>query len=168
VSGLLQLEVGRHVVGIAELRALVDPAASIVTYALGSCLGVALFDPVARVGGLLHAMLPDSSLDPARAASNPERFVDTGVPRLFRACYALGARKERLLLRVAGAASVHDEAGDSFRIGQRNLVRLRKLLWKNGVIIHGEDVGGTLPRTMTLHLATGDVVIRSNGVETRL
>jgi hypothetical protein len=76
------------VVGMGELVVSADEGVTLVTYALGSCLGVAVYDPVARVGGMLHAMLPSSEVDPARAAALPALFVDTGVPELFRACYS--------------------------------------------------------------------------------
>src|SRR5690606_33471231 len=93
------------VVGMADLRVSNSPDERLVTYALGSCLGIAVYDPTARVGGLLHVMLPLSSTDMARAAENPALFVDTGVPELFRSCYRLGASKQRMIVRVAGGAS---------------------------------------------------------------
>lgn len=146
-----------------------DPEESLITYALGSCLGVSLYDPVARVGGLLHVMLPQSTLDPAKAAANPCMFVDTGVPMLFRACYQAGARKDRLVVSVAGGASVHsDPEADRFQIGKRNFMMLRQLFWKNGVLIRAHDVGGQLSRTMILEMATGEVRIRRDGAETIL
>jgi chemotaxis protein CheD len=171
MSQLLTLESApvRQVIGIAEARVSANPADALVTYALGSCLGIAVYDPLARVGGLLHVMLASSTIDPAKAERNPAMFVDTGVPQLFRDCYAAGARKERMLLYVAGGASTRAGDGeDRFQIGKNNFLMLRKLLWKNGVLIRGEDVGGTESRTMTLEIGTGMVSIRSNGTETRL
>lgn len=150
-------------VGIGEMAVTREPAEQIVTYALGSCLGITLHDPLARVGGMLHAMLPQSTLDPEKARTSPARFVDTGVPALFRACYALGASKERLVLKVAGGASMQDAGADSFEIGRRNLLMLRQLLWKNGVLIRGQDVGGDVSRTLVLDVASGATTVRSNG-----
>jgi chemotaxis protein CheD len=135
----------------------------LVTHALGSCLGVAVYDPVARAGGLLHAMMPESSLDEEAARRQPGLFVDTGIPALFRACYALGARKDRLLVRLAGAGAMHAPDRDQFGIGRRNLLLARQLLWRNGVLVHGQDVGGTTWRDMSLSLADGAVVVRSTG-----
>ena len=107
------------VVGIGEVIVSDDPHDTIVTYALGSCLGVVIYDPVARVGGMLHAMLPESSLSPEKAAVQPGRFVDTGVPHLFRACYRLGASKERLIVKVAGGAALRrDDEDDQVRPGR--------------------------------------------------
>jgi chemotaxis protein CheD len=158
------------VVGIADAKVSNDPSRRLVTYALGSCLGLAVHDPVAGVGGLLHIMLPLSSLDDAKARENPRMFVDTGVPLLFRECYALGARKERMVVKVAGGSFSGDsEAEDRFQIGKRNMLTLRKLLWKNGVLLKGDDVGGCrLSRTMALDVATGAVTLKVNGEERAL
>ena len=134
----------------------------LVTYALGSCLGIVAHDPVARVGGLLHVMLPDSALDVWKASAHPAMFVDTGVPRLFREAYRLGAVKERMVVKVAGGASAQG-TGDMFEIGKRNMIALRKILWKNGVLIKASDVGGVVSRTMSLDVATGDVMLRIDG-----
>src|SRR5262249_8898689 len=139
------------------------PEDELVTFALGSCLGVAIHDPVARVGGLLHAMLPLSSADPTRAAENASHFVDTGVPALFRACYSLGAQRERLNVKVAGGASPLGGEDDVFQIGSRNMVVLRKLLWKNGLLLRAHDVGGRQSRTLSLCIGTGQVTVKSNG-----
>jgi chemotaxis protein CheD len=157
------------VAGIAEMVISNDPADSLVTYALGSCLGLALHDPVAGVGALIHLQLPSSSLDPARARSNPERFVDTGVPAVFKAAYRLGAQKDRIVTYVTGGASMIQEGQrDSFQTGKRNLVILKRLLWKNGVFLKGEDVGGRISRTVTLSVDTGEFFVKANGETRRL
>jgi chemotaxis protein CheD len=150
------------VVGIAELKTSADPAVQLVTHALGSCLGVTVWDPVAGIGGMLHVMLHSSAIDPERGRSNPARFVDTGVPALFRSCYALGARKERMVTRVAGGASmVAGKRTDRFQTGRRNLLALKRILWRNGVLILDEDVGGAVARTMYLDVGSGEVTVRS-------
>ena len=157
-------------VGMADLQVSADPESRLVTYALGSCLGVAVYDPVARVGGLLHVMLPLSDIDVERARANPALFVDTGVPALFRACYRLGAVKSRVIVKVAGGAAAGAEgAPDQFQIGKRNVLALRKLLWKNGVLVRAQDVGWhQVARTMSLSLADGSVMLRSAGVATSI
>lgn len=157
-------------VGMAELRVSGAAGDRLVTHALGSCLGVAVYDPVAGVGGLLHVMLPLSALDATRARANPALFVDTGVPALFRACYRLGAVKTRMVVKVAGGAAAGPAgAPDQFQIGKRNLLTLRKLLWKNGVLVEAQDVGGhQLSRTMYLALADGAVTLRVSGTVTTL
>ena len=141
--------VGESAVGIGDAR--------LATYALGSCVGVALYDPVARVAGLLHAMLPDSAVDAVRAARAPAMFVDTGVPLLLRDCARLGARRERLVARLAGGAfAAEREDADHFRIGRRNVDAARALLAGLGVPVVAEDVGGSrVSRTLHLDAATG-------------
>lgn len=140
-----------------------------VTHALGSCLGIAIHDPVAQVGGLLHVMLPLSTIDQQKAADNPAMFVDTGVPKLFIECYKAGAQKQRIVVKVAGGACVRgDEKTDFFKIGKRNFVTLRKLLWKNGVLLKRHDIGGNHSRTMSLAVGTGEVTITTNRVSTTL
>ena len=158
------------VVGVADMKVSADPKARLITYALGSCLGIAVHDPVAGVGGLLHVMLPTGTIDPAKMHARPAMFVDSGVPMLFKECYRLGARKERMLVKVAGGAHAGTtEEVDSFQIGKRNLLALRKLLWKNGVLLHAQQTGGIrTSRTMWLDVGTGAVTLKVGGVESPL
>ncbi len=159
----------RHTIGVADMKIAYQAGDELITFALGSCLGITVYDPVAQVGGMLHVMLPLSTIDPAKAAENPFTFVDTGVPKLFLDCYKQGAQKQRLVVKVAGGASVQgDEAKDLFQIGKRNFVMLRKLLWKNGVLLKTHDVGGTHARTMTLGIDTGEVTLKIQGNTTNL
>lgn len=157
----------RVVVGLAEMKVSDRPDDMLVTYSLGSCLGVTLYDPVSRVGGLLHVMLPSASVSAnGSAAKPPEAYVDCGLPRLFHACYLLGARKERLVVKVAGGATLcGNEDEDRFQIGRRNFQMVRKLLWKNNVLLRAYDVGGTESRTMSLSLDSGIVLLRTAGRE---
>jgi len=156
-------------VGVGDLKISRDPADRIITHALGSCLGITVYDPVAKVGGMLHVMLPLSTIDAGKALENPFMFVDTGVPRLFLDAYKAGARKERLIVAAAGGASpTGREREDFFQIGSRNVVMLRKLLWKNGVVLKGSDFGAFDARTMWMEMETGEVTVKINGVEHRL
>lgn len=156
-----------HIVGVADMKVSAMAGEVIVTYALGSCLGIAVHDPEARVGGILHVMLPLSTIDSGKAVVNPCMFVDTGVPRLFIECYKAGARKQRLVVKVAGGASVREEE-DCFQIGKRNFIMLRKLLWKNGVLLKAFDVGGSHSRTMSLEIGSGEVTVKADGVTKQL
>ncbi len=158
------------IVGMADMKVSASADDRLVTYALGSCLGIAVYDPVARVGGLLHVMLPLSSIDHAKGQENPAMFVDTGVPDLFRACYRLGAVKQRMIVSVAGGASAGAPGDpDQFQIGKRNILTLRKLLWKNGLLIQAQDVGGyQLARNMILSMADGSITLKIAGVITKL
>ena len=159
----------RTVVGVAEMTISANKEDTLVTCPLGSCLGIAVHDPVAGIGGVLHVMLPQSTVDPEKAIRNPFLFVDTGVPKLFLECYKLGARKERLVVKVAGGACSHgNEEEDFFQIGKRNFTVLRQLFWKTGVLPSSYAVGGTGSRSISLEIWTGDVLIKVNGVDTKL
>lgn len=150
------------VVGVADCHLSNDPTDVLITYALGSCVGISIYDPVARVGGLLHFMLPEAPADAGKAGKSPYMFADTGIPMLFREAYQLGAQKPRLQVRVAGGAQIMDERG-VFNIGQRNCLAMRKILWKAGVMVRAEDTGGNSARTMRFELASGRVFLRSPG-----
>ncbi|MCC6797148.1 MAG: chemotaxis protein CheD [Candidatus Hydrogenedentes bacterium] len=154
-------------VGISEMKVSTDPKDTLITYSLGSCIGVALFDPGAGVGGLIHCMLPLSRLDPDKAKKNPQMFTDTGVPALIQTLLDRGGTRKRMIAKVAGAASPLNDNG-MFKIGERNYVVLRKVLWKNEILIAAEDVGGTVARTMSLHISNGKTTIRSGGKESEL
>ena len=158
----------KRIVGISDLGVSSDPDEELVTYGLGSCLAIVAYDPVARVGGLLHAMLPSARIDPEKAQRNPLAYVDTGVPELFRWCYAEGGARERLIVKVAGGATMQQGDLDRFQIGKRNVLMLRQLLWKNGILVAAEDVGGTCSRTLSLHIGTGRVMLKSQSIQQEL
>jgi chemotaxis protein CheD len=141
-----------------------SPEDEIITFALGSCIGITVYDPVAHIGAMVHVMLPTSSIDPVKASTNPCMFVDTGVKNLFLTSYKAGAQRNRLMVFAAGGATAHGlEHDDYFQIGARNVTVLRSLLWKNGIILQNSDFGGNLARTMSLDIGTGQVTIRING-----
>jgi chemotaxis protein CheD len=152
------------IVGISDIKVSNNKDDVVITYALGSCIGIAVYDPVVRVGGLLHYMLPDSTLDQVKARENPEMFADTGIPALFKSCYKLGAEKKRMVVKVAGGASILDDT-NFFRIGQKNIMAMRKIFWKNNVMVDKEDTGLNCNRTVRLEMSTGKVYIRSSGGE---
>lgn len=153
-----------QVVDIADLVVSNDVNVSLITYSLGSCIGVSIWDPVAKVGGMLHYMLPESAVSPEKAKANPAMFCDTGIPKLFRAAYELGATKKRLVVKICGGSQLLDDNG-TFNIGKRNYLALRKIFWKNGVMIDAEDVGGSISRTMRLVVGTGAVTVKTRGGE---
>jgi len=147
------------VVGISEMQVTSDRSAVLVTYSLGSCVGLTLYDPRAEVGGLLHAMMPLSTADPAKAAAKPAMYTDTGVTSLLQAMFDRGATRRHLVAKVAGAATSMDTGG-LFRIGERNHMVLRRILWKNDILIAAEDVGGPFARTLALEMATGRTLVK--------
>jgi chemotaxis protein CheD len=150
------------VVGISDVKVSSRSDDILVTYALGSCIGIIVYDPLVKVGGLLHYMLPDSTLDAEKALSKPAMFADTGIPLLFKSCYKLGAEKKRLIVKVAGGASILDDT-NYFRIGQKNIMAMRKIFWKNNILIDREDTGRNCNRTVRLHIGSGKVLIKSSG-----
>jgi len=147
------------VVGVGDCRVAAPPAGSVSTYALGSCLALVVYDWRLRVGGLLHVMLPDSSIDPAKAGTNPFVYVDTGVPRLFRRLEELGCSKHSVRCCVTGGASMMADSSH-FEIGKRNYLALKKTLWRLGVFADHEDVGGTESRSVRLDLESGRIDLR--------
>ena len=155
---------GDLIVGISDIKISNNPNETIVTYALGSCIGIVVYDPVAKVGGMLHVMMPMSSVNPDKARTNPYMFVDTGVPAFMSELFKAGVDRRRMVVKVAGGANVH--AGpDRFVIGKRNYTVLKKLLWKNSILIEAEDTGGSHPRTMKLDLDSGRVTLSTAGKE---
>jgi chemotaxis protein CheD len=158
---------GGITVGVADIALSNDPNATLITYALGSCIGVTVYDPIAKVGGLLHFMLPFSRVNPAKAQQRPAMFGDTGIPLLFRSAYELGARKERLIVCAAGGAEILNDEGH-FRVGSRNRTMLRKLFWKNNILLDADETGGNISRTLSMPIGTGTVSIRNRGKEKTL
>jgi len=158
---------GNIVIGIADMRLSDRPGDVLVTYSLGSCLGVTLYDPLAKVGGMIHCMLPLSKVDPEKAERTPCMFVDAGIPILFRELLELGARKNRLIVKAAGCSQLLDDK-KLFEIGQRNYTVFRKMMWKNNMLISGEHIGGSLSRTLFLDIATGETVVRIKDEEVEL
>lgn len=157
----------RYIVGISEMAFSKTPGDLVVTHALGSCVGISLYDPHVQVGGILHYMLPTSSLDKAKADKNPLMFGDTAIPMFFKKAYEMGARKEHLRVVMAGGATVIRGAAH-FDIGNRNVLIARKLFWKNSVMIDAEDVGKDFPRTLYLEIGTGSTWYTTRGQTVKL
>ena len=153
------------VIGISDCQVSNQPDTELVTYALGSCIAVSVWDPSRRIAGLLHFMLPESSMDAQKAGATPCMFADTGIDRLFKAVAEMGAERRRLVVRLAGGAQVLDPQG-VFNIGKRNYQAARKMLWKLGILIASEAVGGEVSRTVRLINEDGRFRVREgNGAE---
>ena len=152
----------KQIVGVGDMKVSNNPAESVITYSLGSCIGLVVYDPAVRVGGMLHYMLPESSIDREKAVARPFMFADTGIPILFKSAYQLGAVKSRIRIYVAGGAEILDQKG-FFNIGKRNYMALKKMFFKNNVIIHKQDVGGNTNRTVRLEIGTGDIYVKTSG-----
>jgi chemotaxis protein CheD len=146
------------IVSIGEFKVSGDVRSEIVTHSLGSCVGVTLYDPVTKVGGMLHALLPASSISRSPAERLSHKYVDSGLIGLFHAIYALGGHKRRLEVRLAGGGDFLDEK-KLFRIGEKNVAAVRQLLARNDVKLAGEHVGGHFSRTLRLQIASGKVTM---------
>lgn len=150
------------VVGMAEMQVTKDPEVTLIAYSLSSCIGVTLYDPVIGLGGLLHFMLPDSQIDVQKAKKNPWMFADTALPLFLAEAHKLGAEKKRLQVKIAGGSQMMEESS-FFNVGARNYMTLRKLLLANEISVDGEDIGGSLNRTLSIDLSSGTVRVRFSG-----
>ena len=141
-------------VGMADYKVGRAPA-SLISYGLGSCIGISLYDPQAKVGGLLHIMLPDSTQ--ARPTDNPAKFADTGLPLMLQKVLDLGASRSRLVAKMAGGAQMFAfaNATDIMRVGVRNAEAAKKILQDMNIRLIAEDTGGTYGRTVQIDLETG-------------
>ena len=148
----------RVVIGIGEYVVTMAPDAEIVTHALGSCIALCLWDPLTHVAGMLHFLLPESTLNEERAARQPGTFADTGIPLLFQAAYRAGAVKSRLRVHLLGGAAISG-GPNGLDLGRRNALIAKKMLWQNGVLVKGESLGGTETRTVSLSAFDGRVQV---------
>jgi len=155
------------VVGISDFQVSDDPEDTLITYSLGSCIGMTVYDPIASVGGMIPYMLPLSQISPEKALAKPAMFADTGVPELLKQVIALGGMKSRLIVKVAGGSQLMDQ-NKIFNIGERNFLILRKILWKNNILIKASDVGGIISRTLRFELGSGRVTVKSSREEIEL
>jgi chemotaxis protein CheD len=149
----------RVVVGVGDMGVSINPQITLSTYALGSCVAVVAYDPSSKAGGLLHIMLPDSTISPAKAQSQPAMFADTGMPLLFRSLVGLRADFSRMRIFLAGGSNVLCDA-DTFRIGERNIRATSDYLSRNGFVIRNSSVGGTINRTVHLNVGTGEITLK--------
>ncbi len=148
-------------VHIGSLEVSADPDDVLVAYGLGSCVTVCLYDRVARIGGMLHALLPEAAN--SKRISHPARFVDRGMDALLAALKAKGAKHTRLTVQLCGGASLlpWPEFDGLRNIGERNIQAAQKAILKAGLRIHAQDTGGALGRTVRLYIATGQVTVRT-------
>ena len=146
-------------VGMADLKTCVSPD-GVTTLGLGSCVGIAIRDPVTKIGGLAHIMLPDST-----TIRNIAKFADTGIDELVRQMEKLGARKARMVAKIAGGATMFTFQGrnDMMQVGERNVQAVKKKLKEINIPILAEDTGKNYGRTVTFYPETGEFYIRAVG-----
>ena len=149
-------------VGMADLNICRAPD-MITTLGLGSCIGIAVYDSVTKIGGLAHIMLPDSTQ--MRNNLNIAKFADTGIEELVRRMVAAGANKRRLVAKIAGGARMFEVKGMSGigNVGERNAIASRKKLKQLGIPLLAEDTGLNYGRTVELYTATGEFRIKAVG-----
>ena len=149
-------------VGMADLQVCKSPDV-LTTLGLGSCVGVALYDPITKVSGLLHLMLPDSTK--IRNNENLAKFADTGIQELIRQMLLIGANRSRIVAKIAGGAQMFamKSTNDLLRVGERNIEAAKENLIKSNIRIMVEDTGYNYGRTVELHAENGNFVIKSVG-----
>jgi chemotaxis protein CheD len=150
------------VVGVGDFRIARAPSRFLATYGLGSCVAVVFYDWRSQAGALLHVMMPDSSVAPEKALTQPFACVDTAVPRMFEEVAKAGISPKRTRCCVVGGAAMIASPAH-FEIGKRNVLALKKALWREGVFINREEVGGNESRSVRLDLRTGAVTMRKGG-----
>lgn len=147
-------------VGIADMK-LAQTSGVLITYALGSCIGICLYDPAIKLAALIHIMLP---LNMETGRKNPMKYADTGIRETLRQMEARGASRTRITAKIAGGAKMFEVTGGNLgNIGQRNIESVRIALKREGIRLLKEDVGGTVARTVLFDSATGQGCIRSYG-----
>lgn len=144
-----------------------DVDAVLVTYSLGSCVGLTVYDPVVRVGGMIHCLLPSSTINPERAQQRPQMYVDTGVDLLIRAVCSLGAQRQRLIAKAAGGGNFF-RTSTLPKVGDKNYAALLEAVRRNHLRITGKDVGGAIPRTLYLDMSVGETLLQSSARRTVL
>ena len=146
-------------VGIADMK-LTRQQGVLITYALGSCIGISFYDPMIKLGALLHIMLPEKT---NAADANILKYADTGIQETLRKMAAFGGSKSRMVCKIAGGAKMFEMKGPGGlgNIGERNIQKVRSVLRAEGLRITGEDTGANYARTMLLDVSTGPVTIRT-------
>ncbi len=148
----------RHDIGIGHIKITATPGDEIKTYALGSCVAVMLYDKKMKIAGMIHIALPDSAVNKEKAQSLPGYFADTGLPVLLKDFKKLGGDRKTTVIKIAGGSSIMD-ANKTFDIGKRNAIAVKRFLWKQGLGVMKEDIGGAISRTVSIDIDTGKIIL---------
>jgi len=146
--------------GIGEWAVTSEPSDIIKTYALGSCVAVMIYDTKNRIAGMVHVALPESSVDKDKARLLPGYFADTGVSTMIEEMKRRGVVRAHVWVKLAGGASVMDPNG-VFDIGKRNILAVKRNLWRSSLGPIAEDTGGSISRTVLMTVADGEVSLSS-------
>ncbi|MFO7767045.1 MAG: chemotaxis protein CheD [Pelovirga sp.] len=155
---------GQIILGVGDFGCSNNPDDEIKTFALGSCVSVIFLDPKTRTIGMAHVALPDSTINKAKATEKPGYFADTAIPALLAQMAELGCDKrgKGIIVKLCGGANVMD-TNDTFQIGKRNALSIKKILWSYGMGAIAEDLGGNYSRTVSISIAAGQVTLSSPG-----
>ena len=157
----------RILIGIAEMVISDDPEIILCAPHLGSCLGISAYDPKRKIGAMIHCLLPISKSDPEKAKEKPYMYTDTGFAAMISDLIGRGAGRNDLIICVAEGASINDK-NNVFEIGKKNYTVLRKLMWKNNLLLKAEHVGDECSRTIGLSIGTGEVTVSFSGTQIKL
>ncbi|MCL2371968.1 MAG: chemotaxis protein CheD [Defluviitaleaceae bacterium] len=154
-------------VGMADLKAVVAPDI-LSTLGLGSCVGIALYDPIKKIAGLSHAMLPDSTA--IQNNSNKDKFVDTAIIKLIEEMEALGANRRNMVAKIAGGAQMFafNATDDNLRVGDRNVEATKQALQNLRIPLKAEETGNKFGRTVELYAEDGRLIIKAIGQGVRV
>lgn len=152
-----------HIIGVGEYHVTCEPGAAVKTLALGSCIAVCVYSEKTPCVGMAHIALPDSKVHPERAKELPAYFADTGLPVLFDALQRLcHCRANQCRIKLVGGAQMMDP-NNTFNIGKRNALAIKKILWNMGMGPIAEDIGGTISRTVTIDVDTKTTRLTTHG-----
>jgi chemotaxis protein CheD len=155
---------GQVILGVGDYGASKNPADEVKTFALGSCVSVIILDPKTRTVGMAHVALPDSSINKAKATEKPGYFADTAIPALLAEMEENGCQKngKGMVVKLCGGANVMG-TNDTFEIGKRNALAIKKILWGYGMGAVAEDLGQNFSRTVSISVGSGQVTLSSPG-----
>lgn len=150
--------------GLGDMGVTRSPGHELKTLALGSCVALVILDPKTRCIAMAHIVLPDSAVDPARGEKRPGHFADTAVSALIGEMAKLGAdgKAKGVIIKIVGGASIAD-SNNTFNIGRRNVLAVKKALWQLGLGPLAEDVGGRISRSVAVSVETGIVHVKAPG-----
>lgn len=149
-------------VGVGDFGFSKNPDEQIITYALGSCVGITFYDYVLKTGALLHAMLPCCNDHKEKCLSNPYMFVDSGMEMVLKKMIESGSEKKNLIICACGGASpTAKNKEDFFQIGMKNVAAVRKFMWQKSLILKSSDFGGYDSRTIIIELSNGRVTMKT-------
>jgi len=151
----------KHIVGIADMK-ISRGTGTLITYALGSCIGICLYDPVIKLGGMVHIMLPE-----ALSSNNQNifKYADTGIKETLRKMEVFGAQRRRMVGKIAGGAKMFEVqiTGPLGNIGERNAISTKNILKAEGITLLKEDTGANYARTLSFDVSTGMAKIKVFG-----